>query len=287
MLPPCKMAAVNLQLPQSCGASTCCANPRPLASSPTETGNLVSQLLFSWDLWVLPLGLRGVEEEEGTKKVLSHLCSNLHTPSTHHPSEKVMGNAKMCLPPHGRLLQEGHSGALQGLPSPLPTQHLSSPTLQDPRLPTIWALWAIPSHRQQFHFFTENFRSWSFNSVSEGKKIRSSPILHKMEYALSLPYSTWDARKGSLQRRSKNKGSVLCSTATHCRGDSDWHWLFQLFQKWARWSELEVQRLKDHPFLQDESDQQITRIWQSGVQALNFLKSSFQWKILCLNNPNK
>lgn len=87
--------------------------------------------------------------------------------------------------PMADCCKRGTSGALQCLPSPLPTQLLSSPTLQDPRLPTVWALWAIPSHRQQFHLFTENFRSWSFNSVSEGKKIRSSPILHKMECPFS------------------------------------------------------------------------------------------------------
>lgn len=194
----------------------------------------------------------------------------------------------MCLPPHGRLLQEGHFWC-----SSVPAFSIAHPAPQLPDSPG-------PPASLQFEpceLFQATGSSFIFSQrISEAgaltlyqkeKRFEVAQFCTKWN-ALFLPYCAWDARKGCLQRRSKNKGSVLCSTGTHCRGDSDWHWLFQLFQKWAHWSKLEVQRLKDsHPFLQDESDQQITRIWQNGVQALNYLKSSFQWKISCLNNPNK
>lgn len=236
-------------------------------------------------LGTLPMGLRGVEEEEGTENVRSHLCSNPHTPSTHHPSKEVMGNAKNAPPSRWQTAAERHFWR-----SSVPAFSIAHPAPQlpdtaGPASPYQSALWSIPSHRQQFHFSQRISEAGALTLYQNEKRFEVAKFSTKRN-ALSLPYCTWDARKGSLQRRSKKKGSVLCSTATHCR-DSDWHWVFQQFQKWGHWSELEVQRLKDHPFLQDESDQQITRIWRSEVQALNCLKSSFQWKIQWLNNPNK
>lgn len=118
-------------------------------------------------LVTLPMGWRGVKEEEETENVLSHLCSNPHTPSTHYPSKHVMRNAKNT-PPSSCQTAGGHLWRFSVPPSPLLTQLLCSPTPQDTHLPT-WQPCDLLQPQTAASVFTENFRSWSFTYLAEWK----------------------------------------------------------------------------------------------------------------------
>lgn len=135
---------------------------------------------------------------------------------------------KIPFPLHSRLLQRGRSGALQSLPSPLLCQLLSFPTLQGTHLQNKQSCDLLQATDSSL-IFNREFQKLRFNPVPERKRVEVEKIFTKWN-ALSLPYCTWDARKSSLQR-GKRKGSILCSTDACSRGDSDWHWPFQLFQK--------------------------------------------------------
>lgn len=205
------------------------AHPRSLASSPIVAGNLSPPLLFTWDICVCSLWVQGEwKRGEGAEKILSHICFDPHVPSTHCLSNKVTGNAKNALPSPQQLLHRDRSGALQSLPSPLLCQLLSFPTLHNMHL----------QNNQSCDLLQATDSSLIFKRISEAggltlyqneKRVGVEKVFSKRN-ALSLPYCTWDARKGSLQR-GKKKGSILCSTDACSRWDSDWHWPFQLFQK--------------------------------------------------------